>query len=204
MKLTWHGHACFTLETDFGTVVFDPYEPGYVPGVELPELTADIVVCSHEHGDHCYPQGVKLSGKEHSLKFLYIDTFHDEAQGRKRGKNIVTLVEAGDLRVVHMGDIGHLLSGEQLEALGKVDVLIIPTGGFYTIDAQQAWQHVKAIRPKVTVPMHYRGEGFGFDVIASVEEFTKLADNVRFYDTNVLDLRDTEGEFVAVLKCPAK
>jgi len=204
MKLSWHGHACFTLETDFGTVVFDPYEPGYVPGLELPELTADIVVSSHEHGDHYYPQGVNLSGKEHGLKLRYIDTFHDEAQGRKRGKNTVTIVEAGDMRVVHMGDIGHLLSDEQLEALGRVDVLIIPTGGFYTIDARQAWQQVKAIRPKVTIPMHYRGEGFGFDVIAPVEEFTKLADNVRFYDTNALELSGTERDLVAVLKCPVK
>ena len=204
MKLTWYGHSCFLVETAEGSVVFDPYSPGSVPGLALPPLTADAVICSHEHRDHGYAQGVSLSGRTFTAKLTRIPSFHDEVGGAKRGANLITVLEAEGLRVAHLGDLGHPLSAEQLAALGRVDILLIPVGGFYTIDADTAWQQVEAIRPAITVPMHYRGAGFGYDVIGPVEDFLAHAEKVTVLDSSVLAPEAVEIPAVVVLKCPVK
>ena len=179
MTITWCGHACFLLESSCGSVVFDPYAPGKVPGWELPALTADKVVCSHGHADHNWAEGVKLTGRAFSGRLTQIPSFHDDRRGALRGDNLITLVEAEDLRVVHMGDIGCALTAEQIDALGRVDVLMIPVGGHYTVDAAQAREIAKALGAAILIPMHYRGRGFGYDVIGTVEPFLKLAGNVK-------------------------
>lgn len=200
MKLTWCGHSCFLLESRVGSVVFDPYAPGSVPGLALPPLKADAVICSHEHADHFYPEGVELSGQKPDFKMQRFDCWHDDVKGAKRGKNTMTLVEADGLRVLHMGDLGHMLSPSQLAAFGRVDVLLIPVGGFYTIDAQQAAALAAEIAPSVTVPMHYRGDGFGYDVIAPVEEFLRLMNNVVVLDGSVIAPEELDAPVVAVPK----
>ena len=204
MKLTWYGHSCFLVETEGGSAVFDPYSPGSVPGVELPALTADTVFCSHQHHDHNYAQAVTLTGKAFSAKVEQVQTCHDDMGGAKRGPNTITLVEADGVRAAHLGDLGHLLTEEQVAALGRVDVLMIPVGGFFTIDAKQAAAVVKQLKPAVIVPMHYRSGSFGFDVIATIDEFLSLSENVRYSDTNVLDLSGSLAPGTVVLKCPVK
>lgn len=205
MKLTWHGHACYTLESADGTVVFDPYEPGYVPGLTLPELAADVVLCSHYHNDHGYAAGVKQLKRRTNLLINDMRTFHDEDMGEKRGENLIHIVDAEGKRIVHMGDLGHDLSCEQLDALGKVDVLMIPVGGFYTIDAATAHALAEKIGAAVTIPMHYKGEGFGYDVLTTVEAYTPLAENVEFADSNELSLDGEPGERrTVVLRCPVE
>ena len=179
MTITWYGHACFLLESSCGSLVFDPYAPGKVPGWELPALCADKVVCSHGHADHNWAEGVKPTGKAFTGRLTQIPSFHDDRRGALRGENLITLVEAEGLRVVHMGDIGCALTAEQIDALGRVDVLMIPVGGHYTVDAAQAWEITKALDPAIVIPMHYRGRGFGYDVIGTVEPFLKLAGNVK-------------------------
>lgn len=202
MKLTWLGHACFLAESADGSIVFDAYEPGYVPGVKLPALAADMSVSSHLHGDHHCPEAVKLTRRMTGFKLRELDSFHDDCGGEKRGKNTIHILDAEGLRLVHLGDLGHPLSPEQLEALGRVDILLVPVGGFYTIDAKTAFELVTALKPRLTIPMHYRGEGFGFDVIAPVEDFASLFENVRYADSNVLDTAGGIEEGVLVLKCP--
>ena len=179
MTITWCGHACFLLESSCGSVVFDPYAPGKVPGWELPPLTADKVVCSHGHADHSWAEGVTPTGRAFSGKLTQIPSFHDDRRGALRGENLITLVEAEGLRVVHMGDIGCALTAEQIDALGRVDVLMIPVGGHYTVDAAQAREIARALGAAIVIPMHYRGPGFGYDVIGTVEPFLKLAGNVK-------------------------
>ena len=179
MTITWCGHACFLLESSCGSVVFDPYAPGKVPGWKLPALTADKVVCSHGHADHNWAKGVKPTGKAFTGRLTQIPSFHDDRRGALRGENLITLVEAEGLRVVHMGDIGCALTAEQIDALGRVDVLMIPVGGHYTVDAAQAREIAKALGAAIVIPMHYRGRGFGYDVIGTVEPFLKLAGNVK-------------------------
>ena len=178
MTITWCGHACFLLESSCGSVVFDPYAPGKVPGWELPALTADKVVCSHGHADHNWAEGVKLTGRAFSGRLTQIPSFHDDRRGALRGDNLITLVEAEDMRVVHMGDIGCALTAEQIGALGRVDVLMIPVGGHYTVDAAQAWEITKALDPSIVIPMHYRGRGFGYAEIGKLEPFLRRAQKV--------------------------
>ncbi|MGI5976952.1 MAG: MBL fold metallo-hydrolase [Candidatus Limivicinus sp.] len=199
MKLIWHGHSCFELVSSLGSAVFDPYEPGSVPGLGELKLEADMVLCSHGHRDHGYLEGVKLSGRSCGLKVETVESFHDEVKGRKRGGNLIHIVDAGDMRFVHLGDLGHPLSREQLERLGRVDVLMIPVGGFYTIDGREAISTVKKINPRITVPMHYRGAGFGYSEISTAEDFLKGAENVKYYGGNVLEPEKVRGRETAVL-----
>ena len=179
MTITWYGHACFGLESSCGSVVFDPYAPGKVPGCSLPALRADKVVCSHGHADHDYAEGVALTGGAFTGTILQIPSFHDDRNGTLRGENTITLVEAEGIRAVHMGDIGCALTAEQIAALGRVDVLMIPVGGHYTVDANGAWEIARSLSAALVIPMHYRGRGFGFPVIGTVEPFLKLAGNVK-------------------------
>ena len=201
MKLTWYGHACFLVETAEGAVVFDPYAPGSVPGLTLPPLRADAVVCSHGHRDHGYTAGVTLSGKEPGFTLRTIPCFHDDRGGTLRGENRITVLEAEGLRLAHMGDLGHELSEEQCAAIGTPDVLLIPVGGFYTIGPDTAEALVRKLEPRITIPMHYRGEGFGYDVIGPVEDFTRRFASVTHWPSNVLDPTET-GAGVVVLRCP--
>lgn len=179
MKITWYGHACFGLESGNGRVVFDPYAPGKVPGWKLPELEAELVLCSHGHTDHNWAEGVKLSGKPFTGTVAKIPSFHDDRGGALRGDNTISVVEADGIRVAHLGDIGCRLTEDQLTSLGKIDVMLIPVGGHYTVDAAEAWEIVKAVKPGIVIPMHFRGRGFGFPVIGTVEPFLKLAGNVK-------------------------
>lgn len=202
MKLSWHGHACFTLETAEGTAVFDPYAPGSVPGLKLPPLTADEVICSHGHGDHNAAREVKLSGKAVGYKKTQLKCYHDDRQGALRGENLITVIEAEGLRVAHLGDLGHELSEQQLAELGKIDLLLIPVGGHYTIDGNTAAKLAKALNPKLIIPMHYRGEGFGYEVIGPVDEFLAAFSEVRYLDGSELSFDANTERGVYVLTCP--
>ncbi len=199
MKLTWYGHSCFLLETECGSLVFDPYAPGSVPGLTLPPLTADCVICSHAHSDHGYARGVRLTGREPGFALTRVSTFHDDQGGALRGVNTVTLVEAEGLRLVHLGDLGHALTAAQIAALGRVDVLLVPVGGYYTIDAAAAHSLCRELGARVVVPMHYRGPGFGYDVISTLDPFLALAENVRFFDSASLTLAAPLTPMTAVL-----
>lgn len=205
MKLTWHGHACYTLESADGTVVFDPYEPGYVPGLSMPDLAADVILCSHYHKDHGCAQAVKQLKRRTNLLINDMRCFHDDENGEKRGENLIHIVDAEGKRIVHLGDLGHMLSAEQTEALGKVDVLLIPVGGLYTIDAATAHELAERIGAAVTIPMHYKGEGFGFDVISTVDEYVVLSGNTEFAESNELEISEDLGEGrTVVLRCPVE
>lgn len=199
MKLTWYGHSCFKLENDSTSVVFDPYAPGSVPGCTLPEISADAVLCSHGHGDHSFADGVKLTGKAPSFGLVQVSTFHDDALGKKRGNNVVSVVEMDGMRVCHLGDLGHELTAQQISAIGKVDVLLIPVGGYYTIGASTAAKVVSSLSPRIVVPMHYRGDGFGYDVIGPVDDFLEYSDDVRYINGNSIEISVQSYEMTAVL-----
>ena len=202
MKITWYAHSCFLVETESGSAVLDPYAPGSVPGLRLPPLEADLVLCSHEHSDHNYRAGVKLSGKAAELRVEKIQTFHDEKQGALRGPNTIHVLEAEGLRVAHLGDLGHRLSEAQIAALGRVDILLIPVGGHFTIGPDVAAELAEQLQPAITVPMHYRGASFGYAVIGPVEDFLCRRDKVLRLETNVLRPEELEKPITVVLRCP--
>lgn len=170
MKLTWLGHACFALETEGYRVVLDPFAG--VPGLPDTHTKANAVYCSHGHDDHHYLEGVTVQ-PEGQNPFIVetLDTFHDGQQGKLRGKNIIHSFTAEGLRVVHLGDLGHLLSEDQAAQLRNCDVLLLPVGGTYTIDGGQAAQTVAQLQPRLVVPMHYRSDRFGFAKLSTIEPF---------------------------------
>ncbi len=190
MKLTWNGHACFTFDTDEGVVVFDPYETDYVPGLHLPSLAGDTVLCSHDHNDHGYAEGVLNTRRLPGYTVKVVDTCHDGEGGALRGKNKVHIVQVGDFRLAHLGDLGHVLTPEQVAAMGRVDALLVPIGGFYTIDARQAKAVCEQLQPRIIVPMHYRKGDMGFDLIAEPEAFLELFDGVTVVDGHTVELTE--------------
>ncbi len=200
MKIIWHGHACFEIVTEEGSVVLDPYSDASVPGLAPLSLTADAVLCSHEHADHNYRGGVRLSGKACNIAVSAIDTWHDDVHGAKRGPNRIHILKAEGMTAIHLGDLGCELSPDEAERMKHPDVLMIPVGGHYTIDAGQAAAIVKQLEPRVVVPMHYRGRAadgrsFGYAVISKVTAFRKTCRNPVDYDGNMIEVTgDTAGQ----------
>lgn len=181
MTLQWIGHSCFLMTSDSGLrVITDPYDPktGYNP----PAVSADIVTNSHKHADHSHNQAI-------SGNFALIDTpgehlpqgiriighpcFHDKSEGAERGPNIFFVYELDGLRLGHAGDLGHLLTPEDAEKIGALDVLMIPVGGFYTINRHEATQLADLLRPKILIPMHFKTARCQFP-IEDVEGFLLL------------------------------
>ena len=136
------------------------------------------------------------------MKLRQMATWHDGKRGELRGSNIVSAVTTEGMTLVHLGDLGHELSGEQVSALGRVDVLLVPIGGYYTIDAKAAHNVAVSLKAKIVIPMHYRGDGFGYGVIAENDEFLALSENVTWFKTNFVELSAAAESMTAVLQCP--
>lgn len=177
MNITWLGHACFMVDYDGYQIVIDPYEDGYVPGLDNIREEADLVLCTHGHKDHNARQVVTLkAAKECPVTIREIATWHDEVQGAKRGSNTIFILDDGKEKVAHLGDLGCELEDDQLNLLKGLDAVLVPVGGFFTIDAVQAADLVKKLEPAKIYPMHYRDDelGFGYELIGTVKQFTDL------------------------------
>lgn len=206
-RLSWLGQSCFVLETAAGTrIVIDPIPKGI--GYQLPVgLKADAVTISHEHADH--NNVALLVNKPRVLRGLTLDkkgwakidekvkevavrsvgVYHDDERGASRGLNTVFVFELGGLRIAHLGDLGHLLTDEQLAAIGSVDVALVPVGGVFTIDARQATRVIDQLHPRlIVVPMHYKTDVLTVKELAGVEDFLSGKSNVRREPTNTLTL----------------
>lgn len=152
---------------------------GSVPGLSPVRETANVVLCSHEHGDHNNRNAIELQEVVTTpFTIECINTYHDEECGAKRGMNQIFIIDDGVNRIAHLGDLGCVLEEEQLEKLRGLDVMLIPVGGYYTIDAHQASELVRNTIPRIVVPMHYRDEEMGYTEIGTVAEFTENMDSV--------------------------
>ncbi len=198
VNITYIGHSCFVLEYQGQRIVLDPYEDGSVPGLKNVRLEAEFVYCSHFHYDHGFTGGVKLHPAVPAFEVEELDTDHDDIGGTQRGKNTVRIFRFGALRVAHLGDLGRLPTEAEYARLAGVDCLLIPVGGFFTIDAATAKEIVDRVQPRVTVPMHYRSVHGGFDVIAPLDDFTKLFPAVE-HGGDVLALTEDTPKQVLVL-----
>ena len=181
MDVTWHGHSCFAIKGKDVTAVIDPFKD---IGLKEPKkLTADILLLSHDHFDHSNvaavtgdPYVVDVPGEyeSHGVMIEGIPTYHDDQQGADRGRNTVFSFTIDGTHFVHCGDLGHALDNDTVQQLGNVDVLMIPVGGEYTIDAKTAADIVKQIQPRITVPMHYDVPGLKIPKkLKGVEDFLK-------------------------------
>lgn len=170
MKIKYHGHACFSITCNDYTIVLDPYKD--VEGFIDVDLEANELICSHLHMDHAYVDGVKIIPKDNS-PFINekIHVYHDECKGEKRGKNDINILLAENKKLVHLGDLGHELDEDSISKLANTDILMIPIGGFYTIDHKQAINIINRINPKQVIPMHYKDGNKGLPVLGSVDEF---------------------------------
>jgi L-ascorbate metabolism protein UlaG (beta-lactamase superfamily) len=197
VTIRWHGQSFFEVESSRGTrIVFDPH---VIEAYNPKPVAADIVLISHEHNDHNRVEliknaerarifhGLKPVGKK--LDWNPIDTtvgdahvrtvgvYHDAAEGMERGKNAVFIIEVDGLHIVHLGDLGHLLTPKEIKQIGPVDVLMIPVGGVYTINGEEARSVVQQLKPRLFVlPMHYGTKVF--DDVLPPDEFLEGQKNV--------------------------
>ena len=181
MKITWYGLSCVYLEGSGARVLMDPYDNncgGYI----LPPLPADVYTVSHEHYDHNYVEAVsnpeavraRYGMIEKGVRVSSIHTWHDRSQGKAWGPNEVFILDIDGMRAAHLGDLGHELDTVQLAALGRVDMLFIPIGGIYSIDAADAAEVANAVNARLTFPIHYYTphlEGAAFELEYGLDVF---------------------------------
>ena len=179
MDINWLGHSCFKIRGRQASIVTDPYPPDL--GYSLGKPTADIVTVSHQHPSHNYHQGVGgeprlITGPgEYEIAgvlIIGIATFHDAEGGQKRGKNTIYLMDVDGVAICHLGDLGHVLTAEQVEEIDDVDMLLLPVGGVSTINASMAAEVIRQLEPKVVVPMHYKTPVLNRE-LGPVEKFLK-------------------------------
>ncbi len=182
MDIRYLGHSCFLIKSKKTKIITDPFDPKMV-GINLPRLEADIITISHQHDDHNHLERIKnqplvidLPG-EYEKNEVFITgypSFHDDNQGKERGENIIFKIEVEGVNILHCGDLGHELSDDLVEQISDIDILLIPTGGYYTIGPEQAVRIVNAIEPKIVVPMHFNHERLNpqvFGKLAPVKNF---------------------------------
>ena len=201
MKLTWLGHACFALEAEGYRILLDPYAPDYVPGLGRVELSANKVLCSHDHADHGWKEGIPAPLNEIPCPFSVqeMHVFHDDQMGSLRGLNTIHIVEYNGIRVAHLGDLGHDLDDDQIEELGELDAVLLPIGGTYTLNCQQASDLADRLQVKTVIPMHYRRGDMGFEVLQTLQEFLILRPGYQEIPGNSLEITDDMPETTIVL-----
>ncbi len=190
LTIKWLGQACFVITTMSGAnIVIDPFAATL--GYEPPAVQANVAFVSHDHRDHnatnllkgdpkvigplkdqSSDQGAIKIGKE-TIAYKSILTDHDNLGGNERGANTARVITVNGVRICHVGDLGHLLTPVQVKAIGPVDVLMIPVGGFYTIDGKQAQKVVGQLKPKIVIPMHYKTPASNNPNLATADEFLK-------------------------------
>ncbi len=201
VSITYYGHACFGLGYRGHTVILDPYADDKIPGLADLRATANAVYCSHGHDDHGYTAAVTLQNtaqkQPYTLQTLTVP--HDDKNGALRGMNTVHLFDFDGLRVAHLGDIGRALTEAEAQLLRGVDCLLLPVGGFYTIDAGTAADIVRQLQPRVTIPMHYRHVPDGWPQITPVQAFTDRFSAVHFAAEDTLLLNRQTKQQILVL-----
>lgn len=181
IQITSYGHACFKVEDGEDSILFDPYAVDSVPGLTLPtNIKVSVVSCSHEHADHnAKDQVEETKPNENIFQLEKITVPHDDADGTLRGFSNITIVHVEGKKIVHFGDIGRLPTIEEYEKLNHPDIIMIPCGGHYTIDAMEAKTIVDKLQPDVTILMHYHKGNRGYDVLVDIEDIKKVFPNVK-------------------------
>jgi L-ascorbate metabolism protein UlaG (beta-lactamase superfamily) len=167
MDISYLGHASFRIKGRDATLITDPFDPKSV-GLKFPKTEADIVTISHGHSDHNFLDNIDstkmiIDGPGEyeimDVSVIGIPSYHDDKKGELRGRNTIYVIEMDSLRIAHLGDLGHILKEKDIDAMGDIDVLMIPVGGEYTINANQAAEVARSIEAKIIIPMHFQTKG---------------------------------------------
>jgi len=193
IRVRWHGHSCFEI-SDEKTIVIDPHD-GTSIGIPPPKVKGDIIVITHEHFDHNQARvvekensvRVKESKDIEGIKIEGIGAYHDKEEGRKRGEIKIFKIEVEGIKFCHMGDIGHIPDKETIKKIGKIDMLFIPVGGVFTVDAKEAMEIAKKVDTRIVVPMHYKIEGLSLP-IEPLEPFLEIAEFEVRYVANEIEM----------------
>lgn len=200
MKLKYLGHASFLITSNTGVkIITDPYIPGAYGAIKYGKIQeeADIVAVTHDHDDHNgvrelpgNPLVVRGEGLKEvkGVKFKGVSTYHDKSFGRDRGKNTIFVMEVDNIKIAHVGDLGHILTEDQVGSIGPIEVLLLPVGGFFTIDASEATQVMEELQAKITIPMHFRTVKNDFPQISPVEVFLKDKKAVKRFTTREVEI----------------
>lgn len=184
MTLKYLGHSSFLIKSKEAKIVTDPFDPKAV-GLKFSKQEADIVTLSHQHPDHNHKAGVSAEAlvvdwpgeyEKMGVRIFGFPTFHDGDKGTKRGENTVFKFEVEGISILHCGDLGHVLTDELVDEIGDVDILLIPVGGHYTIDASEVMQNIHKVEPSIVIPMHYNHKGLDqkiFKDLTGLDEFIK-------------------------------
>jgi L-ascorbate metabolism protein UlaG (beta-lactamase superfamily) len=198
MKLKWLGHSCFLITSETGLkIITDPYSTAGGISYSPVNEAADIVTVSHDHRDHNNvaavpgkPEVITGSGIKtvKGIQFNGIPSHHDKSKGTERGANTIFCFTVDGINLCHLGDLGHDLNREEIAQVGSVDVLFIPIGGLYTIDAKLASQVIDNLKPKVVAPMHYKTPKCNFP-ITGVEDFITDKKNVKKLNSSEIEFK---------------
>ncbi|MFC1865751.1 MBL fold metallo-hydrolase [Chloroflexota bacterium] len=201
MKIKWLGHSSFLITSEDGMkIITDPFSIEVAMSYAPINETADIVTISHNHKDHNNegvvsgnPQSIKGEGTKRikGIDFRGIDSHHDAEGGNLRGSNVIFCFCVDGINICHLGDLGHVLNPKQIPDIGLVDILLIPVGGYYTIDHKQATAISQTLKPRIIIPMHYKNSKCNYP-ITEVEEFLRDKNNVRRFDLNEVDYKKSE------------
>lgn len=196
MKITWLGHSSFLIEDSKGRkILTDPFDESV--GYKTFNGDVDIATISHHHFDHDYTKNLDLS-KTHILDkvgmfnlcdipIIGFSSFHDEVKGTKRGENTIYVISVDGYKICHLGDLGHILSKDEVSSLGNIDILLIPVGGNYTINAKEAYELTKILKSHIIIPMHYKTSALSFP-LDGVENFLTFMKNVKTSNDNFINI----------------
>lgn len=215
MEITYIGHSCFKIKGKDVSIIIDPYDPKI--GYKLPKLEADVLLTTHDHFDHHNVNGVSgykllIEGPgeyEVNGAFIYgIPAAHDEKGGAERGTQTIYNIDIDGFTLMHLGDLGHELPRETIEKIPSIDILMIPIGGVFTIDAEKAVKVISAIEPGIVIPMHYRTDDLvGFEKLGGLDKFMDemgVENNIKKDDKLKINSKgDIPGETEVVILKPA-
>lgn len=203
IEIQWFGQSCFQITYGSWSCVLDPYRFGSVPGLAPLNLSANCVYSSHSHDDHTGFADVHLDSSQPMPADVSMEEFtcaHDSENGEKLGVVTARVFSFGGLRLAHLGDIGSMPSDELFAAISNIDVLMLPVGGVFTIDAATAKKIMDRCNPRVVLPMHYRTETYGVPLLDTLEPFLSICGPVQTYDASTIEVSEDTPAQIAILR----
>lgn len=205
--LEYFGHSCFRIALNQYRIVLDPYADDSVPGLKLPDdLEAEEVLISHSHEDHNAVHKVKVNRHFGKSPFAVssLEVPHDDCGGEKRGMNQIHILEGDGFKIAHFGDLGRMLNVDEISRLQNCSVIMIPCGGYFTIDAAQAYTIIQKLNPHLSVLMHYRTDSSGYGLLENIQSIRKQIPELKVLDQSVLTLDENGPVGIVAMKAEQK